>query len=159
MDEIERRVAQLELRLREAEDRLAIYQLIATYGPAVDGLAEEVVAGLWADDGVYDPGGVETMEGSRAVGAVVNHRQHREFVARGSGHVMSLPHITITGDTAVATGYSNVFLREGDHWQVCRTSANRWELKRTADGWKVVHRLNRLLNGEEEAVAVLARAF
>jgi hypothetical protein len=58
--------------------------------------------------------------------------------------------ITVDGDRAVATGYSQVYLHNGDSWKVERTSANRWELVRTDAGWKVENRINRLLDGSPQ---------
>ena len=52
------RIAALERRVQALDDQLAICQLIATYGPAVDSESAEAVGELWSADGVYDPGGV-----------------------------------------------------------------------------------------------------
>lgn len=156
MSDVERRLDALENRLREAEDRLAIYQLIATYGPSVDSLCGKALGKLWTEDGVYDTQS-RSFVGRQEVEQVVDSALHRSYVARGCGHVMSLPHITIDGDTAVATGHSNVFTGAGDHWRVERTSSNRWELIRTAEGWKVKYRLNRLLDGSDGPRNILAR--
>jgi hypothetical protein len=161
MSDIESRLQSFEARLREAEsraqraqDQLDIYQLVATYGPGVDSLNEESVRNLWTEDGVYDPGG-NPYVGNDAVGKLIYGDIHQGFVNKGCAHVMSMPHIVVDGDTAVATGYSNVFLRDGDHWRVERASANRWELVRTAAGWKVKHRLNRQLLGSDKSRRVL----
>ncbi|MDO9487571.1 MAG: nuclear transport factor 2 family protein, partial [Sphingomonadaceae bacterium] len=53
----EARLALLESRLRELEDRLEIYQLLSAYGPLVDSGDAEATADLWVADGVYDWGG------------------------------------------------------------------------------------------------------
>lgn len=156
MPDIETRLAALEQRLRDAEDRLAIYQLIASYGPAVDSLDGAAVSGLWTEDGVYDTQS-RPFRGRADIAGIVNTALHRSYVERGCGHVMSLPQITIDGDKAVATGYSNVFTGEGGHWRVERTSSNRWELVRTRQGWRVKHRLNRLLDGTIGPREILAR--
>ena len=50
------RLARLEQRLGEVEDHLAIMQLIASYGPAVDGMDGQTLMSLWAADGSYDFG-------------------------------------------------------------------------------------------------------
>jgi hypothetical protein len=62
------RIAALERRVRALEDQLAIGQLIATYGPAVDSESAGAVGELWSADGVYDPGGVSPYVGRAAVG-------------------------------------------------------------------------------------------
>ena len=149
------RIAALEKRLQALEDRLAIFQLVATYGPAVDSLSENEVASIWTDDGVYDAGGNAPYVGRPQIGKLIESDLHRKFVAAGCAHVGSLPHVTIDGDTAVATNYTRVYMREGDHWKVARASANRWELVRTDDGWHVRHRLNRLMDGTAEPREIL----
>lgn len=155
MTEIEARFAALEARIKGLEDQLAIYQLIATYGPSVDSRTGSATASLWAEDGSYDFGG-DPLVGAEKVGALVNIEPHIHYVAAGCAHVLSMPHVAVDGDKAVATGYSRVYLNQGDHWRVERASANRWELVRTADGWRVQNRVNRLLNGQAEARNLLS---
>jgi len=152
-------LAALERRLQSLEDRLAIFQIVATYGPAVDSLSEAQVAGLWTKDGVYDAGGSDPYVGSPQIGKLVESDLHRKFVGAGCAHVGSLPHVVIEGDTAVATNYTRVYMHSGDAWIVARASANRWELVRTAEGWKVKHRLNRLMDGTPEPRAILGRGL
>jgi hypothetical protein len=151
--------ASLETRLRRVEDQLAIYQVVATYGPAVDSLSGGAVADLWQTDGIYDPGGLAPFTGAREVGDLVDQEPHQSYVAAGCGHVLSLPHVTIDGDRAVATNHSRVYRREGDRWQVVRLSANRWELVREGPGWKVARRTNRLLDGSSQSRELLAAGF
>ena len=154
----EDRLRTMDNRLRMTEDQLAIYQLIATYGPGVDSLNEEVVRSLWTEDGTYDTGR-EPYVGNQAVGKLIYGDLHQGFVNKGCAHVMSMPRVTIDGDTAVATGYSRVYIRDGDHWRVQRASANRWELVRTAQGWKVKHRTNRLMLGDDKPRQLLGRGL
>ncbi|WP_395447805.1 nuclear transport factor 2 family protein [Aminobacter sp. UC22_36] len=155
MSDIEARFAALETRIKGLEDQLAIYQLFATYGPSVDSRSGSVTASLWADDGAYDFGG-EPLVGAEKVGSLVNIEPHIHYVADGCAHVLSMPYISVDGDKAVATGYSRVYLNQDDHWRVERASANRWELARTAAGWRVQNRVNRLLNGQAEARDLLS---
>lgn len=157
-DIMEARIAALEARLAEMEDRLAIYQLIATYGPAADSVSDHAVVGLFTEDGTCDVGGAGSFTVSKDVDDMILGPMHQGYVARGCAHVMSLPHLELDGDAAVAVNYSRVYARHGDHWRVERASANRWELVRTGEGWRVKHRLNRLLNGEDEARRVLQAA-
>ena len=148
----------LETRVKELEDRLAIYELMATYGPAVDGAAREVAAGLWTEDGSYDSG-VGVFEGSAGVADMVVGDMHQGIIKGGSAHLISLPHLAIEGDRAVATCYSQLlrYDRENAVFRVWRATANRWELVRTSDGWRVQTRTNKLLDGSEEARALLRR--
>lgn len=155
MSDLEARLTALEARTKTLEDQLAIYQLLATYGPSVDSRSGNATASLWSEDGAYDFGG-EPLVGAERVGSLVNIEPHIHYVAAGCAHVISMPHIVVDGDSAVATGYSRVYLHQGDHWRVERVSANRWELTRTASGWRVQNRVNRLLNGQTEARDLLS---
>jgi hypothetical protein len=154
-------IEDLERRVAELEDRLAILQLVASYGPAVDSLDRDAVAALWATDGCYDFGG-EPLEGREAVASLIDLETHRSYVAGGSSHILSLPRISIDGDRAVAVNYSQVFITDpstpGAGWHAVRSSANRWELVKTAEGWQVTARTNRLLDGSQPARDLLRRA-
>lgn len=153
MPTVEERLHELESRLQLAEDRLAIADLIASYGPAVDrrdGLATEE---LWASGGTYVIG--DEVVPFAELAAIVDRPGHLRYVNTGCSHFLSPARIDITGDTAVAVNYSMVVMHEGERWVVDRLSANRWELIRTADGWRVQQRANRTLTGVEEARTLL----
>ena len=144
------RLRMLEAKVGELSDRLEIMQLIAAYGPAVDSMDLDGVAALWAADGSYDFGGAPLV-GHDAVAALVDLDTHKAYVAAGSSHVLTAPRITLDGDRAVAVNCSQVFVKDGSGWRADRTSANRWDLVRTADGWRVARRVNRLLDGSQAA--------
>ena len=74
------RIAALEQRVQALEDTVAICQLIATYGPAVDSECGSAVGGLWAEDGVYDPGGTHPCVGRAAVADLVRGERHQGYV-------------------------------------------------------------------------------
>jgi hypothetical protein len=155
MSDLEATVAALEHRLRELEDRLAIYNLIATYGPIVDSGSDDALAEVFREDAVYDadPG---PMEGRPAIAAMVRSRGHQGLIQSGAAHVMALPVVHVDGDRAVATGYSRVYRADGQGgFEVWRVSANRWELERDGAGWRTVHRVNRLLDGRDESRQML----
>lgn len=157
-DRLDARLDRLEAHVRRLEDQVAIYQLLASYGPAVDSRSGEALSNLWAEGGRYDFGG-PPLEGRDRVAGLVDLDTHAGYVAAGCAHVVSMPLVSVDGDDAVATGYSRVYLRSGDGWKVERASANRWELVRTPAGWKVVNRIARLLDGTAEPCGLLARGF
>jgi SnoaL-like domain len=163
LDTIAQRFEALETRIRELEDRLAIHQLLAGYGPAVDSLNGDAVARLWTEDGRYDTGygptGALVLTGAEALAGIVDHPDHLDFIARGCGHVISSPYIVLDGDRATATSYSRVFAHDGGEWRIVRMSANLWRCARTADGWRVVDRINRPLDGTEPARTLLGAAL
>lgn len=150
MNESARRIEQLESRLALLEDHLAILQLVASYGPAVDSLDRDAVAWLWAEGGSYDFGGAPLV-GRGDVAGLVDLPSHRAYVEAGCAHALAPPRVTITGDRAVAVGCSQVLLKDGNGWRVARTSANRWEFVRTSEGWKVLRRTNRLMDGSRSS--------
>lgn len=141
-------------RLERVERRLAVYDLIASYGPAVDSGSSEVTADLWDLNGTYDFGeGV--LEGRSAVEAMVRGRPHQSLINAGAAHVLGFPKVDLQGDRAVATGYSQVCRFEEGRFVLWRVSANRWELLWDGAGWKVVSRTARLLDGRESARVLL----
>lgn len=155
MTDLEATVAALADRVRELEDRLEIYHLIATYGIAVDSGSDDAMGQVFREDGVYDSDPAP-MEGRPAIAAMVRSDGHQSLIHGGAAHVMALPVVRVDGDHAVATGYSRVYRADGQGgFEVWRVSANRWELERGADGWHAVHRTNRLLDGRDESRQLL----
>lgn len=51
MHSIDARLERLETRLSEVEDQLALYQILATYGPGVGSMTPAPVRDLWTEDG------------------------------------------------------------------------------------------------------------
>lgn len=152
-------VAALAARVADLEDRWALLQLVATYGPAVDSGRSEVVAGLWTEDGVYDVDTPGPLRGRGEIRAMVEGEGHQGLIHAGAGHVMSLPHIEVDGDRAVATNHSRLYTNRGDGFGVWRVCANRWECVRTPEGWRIETRINRPLDGSEYPRALLGRGI
>ena len=151
----------LEARLQRLEDREAIGQVIARYGPAVDSASAADVATLWAEDGTYTFGTDDepvTLHGRTGLSEMVFSAGHQEIIRGGSGHVQAAPFIEIDGDLAEATGYSMLVRhdRPTGRFYIDRLAANRWSLRRNDDGWQVVDRVNRLLDGQPGARELLA---
>lgn len=151
-------VAALAARVQVLEDREAIRDLIAAYGPAADRGDARRAAALWADEGEYDVGGFGVQRGRAAIAGLLEGEAHSALIAAGAAHVLSPVEISLRGDEATAWGYSCVFRWTGTEFIAHRIAANYWELRRGAAGWEVLRRVNRLLDGAEAARAVLARA-
>ena len=149
------RLLALEARLVALEDREAIRNLVAGYGPLADSGAAEDVARMWAEDGVYAVGGFGEHRGRASIAGLITAGHHRGMMEQGCAHVLSPLHIHVDGARAVAIGYSCVFLRGEQAFEVYRVSANRWELAKTDAGWQVLRRSNRLLDGDEAARLLL----
>ena len=152
------RIEALERRLSELEDTLAIYQLVASYGPSIDGGANPEAGLLWTEDAWYDsdaasagPQGVHGRDGINGVADMMAKAD------RGIAHITHMPIVKIDGDRATVTGHSNTFHQEGEEFRIGRVAANRWELARIDGRWFVKQRTNRMLNGSAESKEVLAQ--
>lgn len=146
-----------ENRLMALEDRAAIEALIASYGPLADSGDAAGLAKLWTEDGTYTVGGFGTATGHSEIAALIQGPTHQELMRTGCAHILSPHVIALDGDLASATGYSIVFRKQGNAFQPWRVSANRWELTRTRDGWRVRHRDNAPLDGSDAARALLSQ--
>ena len=115
------------------------------------------MAALWAEGGTYGVGGMGTAQGREAIAALIDGPVHRALMADGCAHLLGPVAIDLEGDRATARGHSVVLRHTGSGFEVARLSANRWDLVRTKDGWRVSHRENALLDGSEAARALLAQ--
>ena len=145
----------LAARLQALEDREAIRDLIASYGPLADSGDAAGVAALWVEDGVYAVGGMGEARGREAIAALIEGPVHQALMAAGCAHVLGPAEIQLDGDQATASGHSLVFRRADEAFEVYRVSANLWTLIRTEAGWRVQRRDNRLLDGSDAAHALL----
>ncbi len=150
------RFAALEARIRTLEDHVAIYQLMMGYGPAVDAGESELAAARWTEDGVYDAQ-VGAWTGRADIAGMVDGEVHQGIIRGGAAHVTAMPYLTIDGDHAVATAYAQLCRAANGEFQVWRVTATRWEFRRTPDGWRVASRVNRVLDGDPAAQALLRR--
>jgi hypothetical protein len=163
----------LEQRLRLIEDRLEIYNLIASHPPSADTGAAGYTASVWAEDGVFDRGGeFARPTGSAAIAAQSASPEHQRAIEAGIAHFAGLPYVRIEGNTAVAISYLQILVpdRVGPQFDVPnhgssrgfhvhRVSANRWDLVRTAEGWKIKRRTLRALDGSAPAREILRGAL
>jgi len=157
MANVDQELLRLSETLRVLEDEREIIRLISSYGPAVDSGQSEVAAAIWTETGVYDTDGA-VWTGRAEIAAMIEGDGHQQLIAGGAAHVVGVPHIVVTGHRAVATCYSRVFRYVDGAFEVWRVAVNRWELVRTPEGWRTAYRTNRLINGSDEARALLGRA-
>ncbi len=147
----------LEARLQALEDREAIRDLIASYGPLADSGDADGVADLWAENGRYAVQGFAEAAGREAIAGLMSGPVHQQLLAQGCAHLLSPVAIDLNGDMATARGHSVVLRWTGQAFEVHRVSANRWHLARGAQGWQVTRRENALLQGDAAARALLGR--
>ena len=162
----------LEDRLRAVEDTLAIIHLIASHPPAADTATDRYYRDAFAADGEIDLGGGKGATGNTAIASIVKTPEHQAAIAGGLCHFAGLPRVELNGDTAVATSYLQIISPDrqaaprelsghgvSTGFRIHRVGANRWELKRGRDGWKVMRRTLRPLDGTDDARALLRQAF
>jgi hypothetical protein len=148
-DDLRAAMAALQERVQLLEDQLAITQLVARYGPAVDSGSAEEAADLWTEDGSFDAVPWLEMRGRAQIADMVRSSGHQGLITNGCGHILTVPHIVIQGDEAVGRSYAlNIrWDAEHDRFWVARVSANTWKWVRTADGWRIKERVNANLDG------------
>jgi hypothetical protein len=163
----------LESRIRAIEDRLEIYNLIAGHPPSADTGADYYAEAVYADDGEFDRGaGLTGGVGNKAIAAVLKSPGHKAAIDGGLAHFTGLPHITINGDDAVVISYLQILtpnksgeaIEVPNHgasrgYHIHRVVTNRWELRRTASGWKIKRRSIRLVDGSEPSREILRGAL
>jgi uncharacterized protein (TIGR02246 family) len=146
----------LERRLQKLEDREAIRDLVARYGPLADRGDAAGVAALWVENGRYVIAGFGTATGHAEITALITGATHQKLMADGCAHILGPVAVELLGDSAIAIGHSIVLRWTGTQFEAARVAANRWELIRTAKGWRVSLRENALLTGIEAARALLS---
>jgi hypothetical protein len=163
----------LESRIRAIEDRLEIYNLIAGHPPSADTGADYYAEAVYAEDGEFDRGaGLTGGVGNKAIAAVLKSPGHKAAIDGGLAHFTGLPHITINGDDAVVISYLQILtpnksgeaIEVPNHgasrgYHIHRVVTNRWELRRTASGWKIKRRSIRLVDGSEPSREILRGAL
>jgi ketosteroid isomerase-like protein len=148
----------LEARISRLEDQLAIHRLINSWGPAVDTGQAEAAAALFSDDAVLKSD-MSHLIGPAAIEEMVHSEGQQALIRQGSAHIPAFPLVEIDGDSARALGYSRVYLHTESGYEVWRVSANYWEFRRTANGWRVSSRVNHVIDGGPEAQELLAGWF
>ena len=163
----------LEDRLRAIEDRLEIYNLIASPPPSADTGADYYTRSVYTEDGVFDRGaGLDGAVGHEAIGAFTLTPAHQEAIAGGIAHLSALPYIELDGDEAFVTSYLQILHpdREAEPrelpnhgttngFRVHRVVANRWSLVRTPEGWRIKSRHMEPIDGSQGARDILSQAL
>ena len=163
----------LEQRLRLIEDRLEIYNLIASHPPSADTVpaitqprsGPRTVCSTAAPNSRGRPAEWRLPADLRTPSTTGRSKQ-------GIAHFAGLPYVRVTGDTAFAISYLQILVP--DHvgpqfdvpnhgssrgFHIHRVSANRWEFVRTEEGWKIKRRTLRPLDGSEPAREILRGAL
>jgi hypothetical protein len=159
-DDLRAAVEALAARVRLLEDQLAIMQLVAQYGPAVDSGSGDAAAQLWTEDGVFDVVGHIRMQGRDEIAGMVHGTGHQGLITNGAGHVLTTPHVVVDGEEATGRSYALNIRWDAptDRFIVGRVSANTWRWVRTETGWRIAERVNANLDGTAAHRQMLAPA-
>lgn len=154
------RLAALERRMREFEDKQEITELVTSYGPLVDSGAAAEVAALWSEDGVYDVDEI-CMVGREQIHAMVLSERHQAWIKGGCAHFLGPTRVHLDGDSAIGICHSLMIVNRGGDFEsdpdfvVRRATAHHFEFQRTETGWVITRRVSRVLDGRAEAPELL----
>jgi hypothetical protein len=167
-DSIEQRFATLETRVLQLEDELAIRNLVVRYGLAVD-CGDDVAAGAChTEDAIYEVAAAESGRGSSSQGnsdLVLKGKSAISDMLQSDLHQSLLPNcahtvgpcvVKIDGDKASATGYSRLYLKDGESPRLMRLGMNHWQFQRSEGQWLICFRRSTLV-GTDEAQQILKR--
>jgi len=143
-----------EARLRTIEDKLAIYELIASHPPSADTGHADYTMSVYRKDGVFDRGPtLDGAKGAKDIAAFIQRPEHHEAIHGGLAHFAGLPLIDLRGDAATVTSY--LMIVHLDHegqprelpnhgvstgYRIHRAVVNRWELERHNGRWMIAKR-------------------
>lgn len=162
----------LEQRLSLIEDKLAIYNLIASHPLSADTGYGPFFTKVYTEDAVFDRGSAAPgAVGRERLVALVESDAHRAALDGGLAHFGNLPHVDLQGDEAWVTSYLMLVRFDGgaeeaelpNHGLSCghrifRVLANQWHVVRTAEGWRIKTRKLYPMDGSEPARALLQAA-
>lgn len=159
----------LAQRLRSVEDHLEILNLLAGSAISADVAAQNHWETIYAPGASMDVTDDQSPLDRNALIAVVGSSKQQEASAQGMAHLSALPHIVIDGDTAVATGYLLVVIRDNEAAPVTlpgkgvvgglsiyHLTVNRWDLMRNGCGWQLIRRTIRPLASEKAREMLLS---
>jgi hypothetical protein len=144
-----------EDRLQAIEDRLEIYNLIASHPPIADSLAQELMLAMFAPDGVLDggPRGPIKIHDLMSANDPARREVMRDAAKMGLAHLSTLPYLKLGKNTAVAFSYTAVTVRDptaeaiavpahgtGQGHRLFLIAGIRWDMRRIDGSWKLSRR-------------------
>ena len=153
---------QLLARITAAEDKLEILTLLSGSAFSSDVASESYWKKMFTEDALFDRGQGRQDKGIAEILKIVNAPDQHEAIKYGMTHLAMLPHITLKGDSAIATGYLLIVMPDtaASHvnlpgkgvspgFSIYQLTVNRWKLVRTNAGWKVSQRTVRPITGND----------
>ena len=159
-DDVRDELTELRARVRALEDVVALHQLVARYGPAVDSGSADAAASLWTDDGVFDVPPYAVWTGHDGIASMVEGEGHQALIHGGAAHVLTAPRVVVDGDQARAWNYAlNIrWAPDEERFWIGRVSANEWRFVRQDGGWRAESRLSYTLDGAAAARELLGHS-
>lgn len=149
-------------RITAVEDRLEILNLLAGSAFSSDIASEAYWTKMFTEDATFDRGAGRQYKGRDEIVEIINSPDQKEAIKGGMTHLAMLPHITLKGNTAVATGYLLIVVPDttASHvklpgkgtspgFTIYQLTVNQWKLLRTTEGWKVTNRTVRPLSSAD----------
>jgi SnoaL-like domain len=153
---------QLLARITTAEDKLEILTLLSGSAFSSDVASESYWKKMFTEDAVFDRGQDRQDKGIAEILKIVNAPDQYEAIKYGMTHLAMLPHITLKGDSAIATGYLLIVMPDtaASHvnlpgkgvspgFSIYQLTVNRWLLLRTTEGWKITQRTVRPISSND----------
>lgn len=163
----------LESRVRIIEDKLAIYELLASHPPSADTGSADYTRLVYMADGIFFRGPhLDGASGAENIAAFIQRPEHKQAIDSGLAHFGGLPLIDLRGDFATVTSY--LMIAHLDHqgrprhlpnhdmsqgYRIHRIVVNRWDLVRCGGRWMIAKRTLLPVDGSPEAQALLRRGL
>ncbi|MEY4934754.1 MAG: hypothetical protein RIS64_1113 [Bacteroidota bacterium] len=158
-------------RITAAEDNVKILNLLAGSAFSSDVASSAYWTKMFTEDAIFDIAQGRQEQGRDEILKIVRSANQKEAIQFGMTHLAMLPHITLNGDSAVATGYLLIVMPDSaashvklpgkgvsSGFSIYQLTVNRWQLVRTAEGWKVAQRTVRPITSTN-ARNILVRAI
>ncbi|WP_224579593.1 nuclear transport factor 2 family protein [Mesorhizobium sp. BR1-1-16] len=159
--------------MRTIEDKLAIYELIASHPPSADTGAADYTVSVYREDGVFDRGPtLDGAKGAKDIAAFIQRPEHREAIRGGLAHFTGLPLVDLRGDAAIVTSYLMIVHldQEGEPrelanhgistgYRIHRAVVNRWELEKRHGRWMIAKRTLLPVDGSDIHQELLQRGL
>jgi ketosteroid isomerase-like protein len=158
---------QILARITAAEDQLEILTLLSGSAFSSDVASEAYWTKMFTEDAVFDRTLGMQNKGRDEILKIINDPGQKEAIKGGMTHLAMLPHITLKGDSAIATGYLLIVMPDtaASHvnlpgkgaspgFSIYQLTVNRWELLRTTEGWKVTQRTVRPITSNDSRAIV-----
>jgi len=142
------RIAALEARLQELEDKEAIREVLNAYNFSADTGDARGYAEIFTEDAVFDMGRARMEGRQRFHDAIADPEGTHKLAIEGKGsmHTVGPTTIRVEGEKAWAEGPTMVWVRDGDSFRVFTASYNHWDLEKRDGRWEIARRIARAVS-------------